>query len=284
MREKSYAKVNLAINVLNRLSNGYHDLDMINVSIRLHDTIIMKFHHDSEIRKITSNDENVPTDENNIVIKVIHKVQQTFKLNFGYEIHIIKRIQQQSGLGGGSGNAAAVLKILNKKFHLNMSAVQMINFIKPISSDAPYQLFSLTSRVRKTGNDVSPFDSKLKGKILIVKPKSGCSTKDVYAGLNLNDLIHPNINKVEKAMKEGDVDLLSRHVGNSLLESAMKLNPDIEPILKELKSFGFEIVGMSGSGSACFAYSKNKKLYRLAKAQLVKDNYDICKAYRIISL
>lgn len=284
MIEKSYAKVNMAINVINRLPDNYHNLDMINVSISLHDTIKVKFHHDENIKIITSNDVDLPTDETNIISKVIEKVKTVCKVKFGYEVNITKRISKESGLGGGSANAATMLKILNKKFHLKMTPIQMVNFIQTISSDAPYQLYNLPSRVSKKGSDVSPFESKIKGKLFIVKPKSGCNTKEVYANLNLDDLVHPNINKVERAMKEGDVALLSRHVGNSLLDAATKLNPDIEPILNELKGLGFEVVSMTGSGSACYGYSKNKQVYRLAKARFAKDNYDIFGAYKIINV
>ena len=281
MKEKSFAKINMALNVVKTLNNGYHDLDMINVSVRLHDTIKIKFNQTGEI-KLTSDDTNLPTDEKNTVVKVIQKVKNQFRLDFGCNIFIKKRIPQCSGLGGGSSNAAAVLNLLNKKFKLNMNSIQLINFIKPISSDAPYQLFTIPSRVKKTGEDLKPFECKFKGKLFVIKPKSGNSTKEVFENLKEDMLVHPNINKVERAMKDGDIMLLSKHVGNSLLETACSLNKDIEPLLKELRGIGFEIVGMSGSGSTCFAYSKNKKLYRLAKNHFVKEQYDICDNYRII--
>ena len=282
MREKSYAKINIALNVIKTLPNGYHDLDMINVSVKLHDTLKIKFNNTGEI-KVTSTDETLPTDERNTVVKIIQKVKEQFKLDFGCNVQIIKRISQQSGLGGGSGNAAAMLLALNKKFKLNMTPIQLINFVKPISSDAPYQLFTIPSRVKKTGEEVKPFDSKIKGKIFLIKPKSGNSTKEVFDTLNEETMGHPNINKVERAMKEGNIALLAKHCANSLTESAIALNKDVEPILKELKGMGFEVVGMSGSGSCCFAYSTNRKLYRLAKNHFVKENYDICDAYKIIN-
>lgn len=98
---------------------------------------------------MSSNDHHLPVDDTNTVVKIIQKVKQQFKLDFGCDVYIQKRIPQQSGLGGGSGNAAAILKLLNKKFKLKMTPVQMINFVKPISSDAPYQLINYPSRVKK---------------------------------------------------------------------------------------------------------------------------------------
>ena len=282
MKEKSYAKINMALNVIKKLPNGYHELDMVNVSIKLHDKIKIKWNQTGEI-KVVSNDTNLPIDDSNLIVKVIKKVKEQFKLDFGCEIFILKRIPQQSGLGGGSSNAATILSLLNKKFKLNMTPIQLINFIKPISSDAPYQLYTLPSRVKKTGEEVKPFECKIKGKLFVVKPKSGNDTKEVFTQLNEENLNHPNINKVERAMKENDIALLSKHVGNSLIETATSLNKDIQPILDSLKEIGFEVVGMSGSGSSCFAYSKNKKLYKVAKTKFTKDNYELCSAYRIIN-
>ena len=281
MKEKSYAKINVALNVVKALSNGYHELDMINVTIRLHDTIKVKFNKTGEI-KLSSNDHHLPVDDTNTVVKIIQKVKQQFKLDFGSDVYIQKRIAQQSGLGGGSGNAAAILKLLNKKFKLKMTPVQMINFVKPISSDAPYQLINYPSRVKKMGEDVKPFECKLKGKLFVIKPKSGNSTQKVFENLKDETMDHPNINKVERAMKDGNSELLSKHVTNSLLKSACELNKDIEPIIEKLKNLGFEVVSMSGSGSTCFAYSKNKKVYKAAKNYFVKDNYDVCKSYSFI--
>ena len=281
MKEKSYAKINMALNVVKTLQNGYHELDMINVSIRLHDTLKVKFNNSGQIR-LVSNDTQLPVDDTNTVVKIVKKVKDQFKLDFGCEIYIYKRIPQKSGLGGGSGNAAAILKLLNKKFKLKMTSIQMINFVKSVSLDAPYQLINFPSRVKKMGEIVKPFECKLKGKLFVIKPKSGNSTKEVYDNLKEEGMDHPNINKVERAMEEGNSELLSKHVGNSLYQSACEINKYIAPLIQKLKNIGFEVVSMTGSGSTCFAYSKNKKLYKIAKNTFVKDDYDICKSYTLM--
>lgn len=89
------------------------------------------------------------------------------------------------------------------------------------------------------GEDVKPFECKLKGKLFVIKPKSGNSTQKVFENLKDETMDHPNINKVERAMKDGNSELLSKHVTNSLLKSACELNKDIEPIIEKLKKFRF---------------------------------------------
>ena len=282
MKRTNCAKINLALNVVKKLPNGYHELDMVNVCVNLKDSVSIKFNKSGKIN-VTSNNENLPTDDKNVVVKVIEKVKDQFKLDFGCDVYINKNIPLNSGLGGGSGNAAATLKILNKKFKLNMSQIQLINFIKSISSDAPFQLVEYPSRVKGIGDIVKLINSNFHGKVLIVKPFEGNSTEEVFNNLNLETCSHPNINKVEKALMENNYSLLGKHVGNSLLESAVKSCPKISETIDALKDLGFEIVSLSGSGTSVFAMSKNKKLFKLAKATLNKDKYELVGVYNIFN-
>ena len=158
---------------------------------------------------------------------------------------------------------------------------QLINFIKSISSDAPFQLVEYPSRVKGIGDIVKLINSNFHGKVLIVKPFEGNSTEEVFNNLNLETCSHPNINKVEKALMENDYSLLGKHVGNSLLESAVKNCPKISETIDALKDLGFEIVSLSGSGTSVFAMSKNKKLFKLAKATFSKEKYELVGVYSI---
>lgn len=281
MKIKNYAKVNIALNVVKKLDNHYHELDMCNVCVSLKDTMNVRFHkHQDEIKIICKNDK-VPTDETNTMVQVIQKVKKQFHLQFGCEITLNKQIPLESGLGGGSGNAAALLELLNEHFKLKMNKLQMINFIKDISADACYLLTSVPARVKGCGEIIKPFKNHLTGKLFLVKPISGVETKKVYQAIKVNEVIHPNLNKICDAMRENDVDMLKKYIGNSLQAAAIQINPEIQTTLEKLKTCGFEIVSMSGSGSTCFAYSKNKKCYQLAKKVFSNPNYELAKAYTI---
>lgn len=281
MKAKNYAKVNLSLNVVRKLNNNYHELDMCNVCVSLKDTIKVVFHKDNEDVNIFCEQKQVPTDDSNTMIQVINKAKRQFNLHFGCDIYLDKKIPLQAGLGGGSGNAAAMLEVLNEHFRLKLSKLQMINFIKDISADACYLLTSVPARVKGCGEIIKPFKNKLKGKLFLVKPLSGVETKKVYQAIKVSEVTHPNLNKICDAMRNDDVGMLSKYIGNSLQEAAIQLNPEIKVILDQLKECGFEVVGMSGSGSACFAYSKNKKCYQIAKKKFVGGQYELAKAYTI---
>lgn len=281
---KSYAKINLSLNVLNKSKpKEMHNLDMINVCINLKDYIKIKF-LDDEYNDIVinSNNEDMPKDNDNLVYKVIEKFQKQFNMKFSCHVYILKNIPLNAGLAGGSSNAACVLKMLNRHFKTNMSLIQQARFIEPLTSDGPYMVVSKLSRVKGSGNVVEPINKSIKGKLFIVKPKLGCKTKEVFDNLSYQELIHPNINKVVEAIINDDINSLSNHVGNSLIGSATKLNDQIDDVLSRLKACGFEVVSMSGSGSTCFAYSKRKLPYKIALEIFKKENYDFIGTYKII--
>lgn len=284
MIKRSYCKINLALNVINKNKpNGLHDLDMFNICVSLYDVISLKFSNENDDIIITCNNPFVPLNESNLVYKVIEKFKKQFKLSFKVEVKIKKNIPLEAGLGGGSSNASCVLNMLDDYFKTNMSVTQKIKFIEPITSDGAYFILSTPSRVKGNGNNIIPIKSKLKGKVLLIKPKKGCSTKDVYSTIDYKTIPHPNINKIEQAIKDNDFTLLSKHVDNSLIDSACKANEEIEEVLSRLKTCGFEIVCMSGSGSSCFAISNSNKPYKLAKQIIHKENYELVKICKIIN-
>lgn len=285
MKKNSYAKLNIALNVTNRHKpKDFHDLDMLNVIIDLKDQIDIKFiKNDKNEIIIKCNNNLVPTDEKNLVYKVIEKFKKNFNLSFSCIVNITKNIPLQAGLAGGSSNAAATLKILNEHFKTSMSVLQLCRFLESLTADGPYMVVGKPCRVRGKGEKISVLTSKFKGKVLLVKPFLGCDTKSVYEGLDYVNLSHPNMNKVEEAIVKNDYELLAKHVDNSLLSSACKINNDIKDIILKMKECGFEIVSMTGSGSACFAMSKSSIPYKKAKKMIAPGDYEICKVYKIIT-
>jgi 4-diphosphocytidyl-2-C-methyl-D-erythritol kinase/energy-coupling factor transport system substrate-specific component len=163
-----------------------------------------------------------------------------------------------------------------------MSLKQKMKFIENITTDGPYMLVGLPCRVKGNGNIISPIKYNLKAKMLIVKPKIGCNTKDVFSSLDYKKLKRYNINKIQEALSNNDLDLLSSHIGNSLLPSAININKDILDVINRMKTCGFEIVSMSGSGSTCFAISKRKYPFKKAKEIFDKEKYDLIKVCKII--
>ena len=282
MKKNSYAKLNLALNVTNKQKpKDLHELDMVNLTLSLKDTVNIKFlEEESNKTIICCNNEKVPLNQDNLVYKVIEKFKKNFHLSFACIVTINKNIPLEAGLAGGSSNAAATLDILNSHFKTNMTVLQKIKFIQSITSDGPYMVVKSCCRVKGNGNIIEPIKTKFKANVLLVKPFSGCNTKEVYSNLDYKNLVRPNINKVVSSLKENNFIDLANYVDNSLCDSACKINEDIKDILNRLKACGFEIVSLTGSGSTCFAISNRKKPYKLAKQLLHKENYELIKVFK----
>ena len=279
MKEKSYAKLNIALNVTNKSKpSNFHDLDMLNICINLYDVIDIKFvnDHKKEIL-ISCNNKDLSTDEDNLIYKVVEKFIKQFNLDYSFEIKLTKNIPMQAGLGGGSSNAATTLNMLDKFFKTNMSFADKIKFLDSLTSDGPYFIETKPAKVKGKGNIVNYINGRINHPILIVKPNSGCDTKTIFSLLNYNKLTHPNMYKIEKAFEKNDFDTLANHIDNSLTDSAIKVNLDILDTINRLRACGFEIVSMTGSGSTVFAISNRKLPYKLYKKVLNKENYEIIK-------
>ena len=284
MKKNSYAKINLSLNIINNSKpKDFHDLDMINFTISLKDTIKLSINKKDSSNKtiITSNNPHVPTNNENIVYKVVEKFRKEKGYNFSCKIHINKKIPLEAGLAGGSGNAAVVLDMLDKFFKTKMVVEDKASFLETLTSDGPYMSHSCPCRVKGKGNLILPFKTDFKYKIFLVKPKSGCSTKEIYDSINYKKMDRPDIETLENALKENNFEEISKNIGNSLLISATKQNNDILDIITRLKTCGFNIVSMTGSGSACFAISNKSFPYKHAKEIFDKNNYELVGIYKI---
>ena len=282
MKRNSYAKINLSLDVLNKSKpKDYHELDMINLLVDLHDVVKIKIYPNRKDIVIKTNNDKVPTDSKNIVYKVITRFKEVTKKEFGIEVELIKNIPTEAGLGGGSSNAATVLSMLDKYFHIGMSNKQKVSFIASLTADGPFFIANKTARVKGIGDKINLIDSKLKAKVMIVKPYQGCSTKEIYGSLDYPNLVHPNNNKIETALLENNLDEIKKHACNSLQASAIRINNQISDVLTRLKVCGFDVVLMSGSGSSCFGISNKKAPFERALQIFNKDNYELVGIYKI---
>ena len=130
MKVKAHAKINLALDVVRRREDGYHDLEMVMAPISLHDLIYIDIIDEGII--IDSNNKRMPTDERNIMYKVAKRLIDDYNINAGVKIFIYKHIPTQAGLAGGSADGAAVLRAMNKLFHLNLSLEKLAEIGKEI--------------------------------------------------------------------------------------------------------------------------------------------------------
>lgn len=274
---KAYAKINLGINVINKdEKDSYHNLDMIVVPIELHDRIeieVLPFGFDT---LITSDDKELPTDETNIVYKVEKALQEKCQYKEKLRIHIHKIIPVGAGLGGGSADGAAVLIGINKLLKLKLSLDELCQIGLKVGSDIPFCLRNIASRVQGKGNILTPIKQKKKHEVLIVFPKQGLSTKDVYINYDkVGSTSFADIEGIINALEKDDLVLLKKSMANQLEDSAADLYPGLLPIKKEMISEGLDNVVMSGSGSSLFSISSDKKLIRKVYANLISKGYNV---------
>lgn len=271
---RSPAKINICLNVVGKQPDGYHQLDMVILPLAMHDSMLFTEIKKGEDNFVTIDDYSMGPITYNLASSAIEKLQKLKGFNNAFRVSIHKVIPMQSGLGGGSSNAALTLVALNKYLKLGFTDEELIQIGKPLGADIPFFIMGKPARCRGIGEQLDFVNIKNNYHVLIVKPNEGCSTKGVYEVSDTMDLPTGNVEKVIEALETGNDDLLAESIFNALEEPAMSLVPEIRVIKQKLYDAGLKIVQMTGSGSAVFALSTDlKQLRKVAKMLDEKDHY-----------
>ena len=271
---RSYAKINLCLNITGKRKDGYHELDMIMVPISLHDSLVVDLLKKSPDNFVTVDDFSIGTFNYNLATFSIDKLRSIYHFDEKFRILIHKVIPIQAGLGGGSSNAACSLRAVNDLLDLGASDEELMEIGKTLGCDIPFFVKCVPARCRGLGEILEPIEIKNNYYVLLVKPEAGCSTREVYLAADSMDLPVCDVDNVIKALKEGDDDLLAASMGNALQAPAISLVPQIQTIIDELKACGLKIVQQTGSGSAVFALSTDKKLLKKVLKQF-ENKYQV---------
>lgn len=277
---RALAKINLAIDVLGKREDGYHKIDMVTIPLKLHDSIeITPFPANSGLETyLYCDDPTIVCNESNLAYKALNAMRDNFRVNGHFRMMIHKRIPVQAGLGGGSADAAAVIKALDNYMHDSNENKDEIErkLALSIGSDVPFCLYNKTCRVEGIGEKLTPIKVKHPYHVLIVKPNVGLSTRSVYEAFDMCEceIKHPNIEELINALEIDDEDKIEKNLINVLSVPAIKALPLIQELLDKMKIMGLKLSGMSGTGSACFAIHKDKKLLERAFNIFNKDNYE----------
>lgn len=266
---ESYAKINLALDILYKRDDGYHEINTIMQQIDLKDRVVIR-NKDSGI-DIQCNNKDVPIDRNNLVYKAWEKIREKTGINRGVGIIIDKKIPIAAGLAGGSSNGGAVLKGLNLLWDLNLSDEELMEIGKKIGADVPFCIMGGTAWARGIGEKLT----KLKGfsgyNILLANVGIPVSTEWVYKNMNLKS-IHKRIDieKVIKYMEEGNLLKLGQSIENVMESVVMTKYPQVKMVKEDMIKFGALGSLMSGSGPTVFGlFDDEEKLYR-CKRELEK--------------
>lgn len=266
MKLKGYAKINLALDVVGKREDGYHLLKMIMQNIDLYDEI------EVEIQKegitIVCDKPYVPVDERNIAYKAAKLFMDKYNIKSGVKINIIKNIPVSAGLAGGSTDGAAVLKAMNNLFNINASIYELMELGVKLGADVPYCIKGGTAICEGIGEKVTPLNKFKDVIIILVKPPFGVSTKEVYAGLDINKINkHVEMDALIDAMNDKNLEIVSKKMKNHLENVTLKKHKILIGLKKELLSQGAVGTMMSGSGPSVFAIFDD-----MMKAQKTYEN------------
>ena len=248
---KAPAKINLTLDVLYKRPDNYHEVEMIMTTVDLADRIGLEPRADGEI-KIISTDRFVPNDERNFAYQAAKLLKDTYGITEGVSIKIDKEIPIAAGLAGGSSDAAATLRGLNEMWNLNLTMDQLAEHGAKIGSDVSFCIYGGTALATGRGEKIKELPAPPTCWVVLAKPKIGVSTADVYGGLKLEGIEHPNTKQMIKAIEKQDYELLCKSLGNVLETVTFKLHPEVITIKEQMQRFGADAVLMSGSGPTVF--------------------------------
>lgn len=249
------AKINLALDVLNRRPDGYHTVRMIMQSLSLCDTLTLRKTENPGIALVAQNPHHFPDvtwDEHNLIYKAAKLFMDTCSVEGGVQITIDKQIPSAAGLAGGSSDAAATLKGMNQLFEQNLSMEELQKLGVKLGADVPYCLQLGTALSEGIGEVLTPLKPAPALYCTLVKPAAAVSTKYVYEHLNLAEAQHPDIDAALAAINSGDVQKLCANLDNILEPVARTLCPEVAEIEEKLREMGALGACMSGSGPTVF--------------------------------
>ena len=267
---KAYAKINLMLDILSRLENGYHDLYMIMQSVSLHDVVTVEKTDTKDI-KITCDVPSIPTDEKNIAYKAAKAFFDYTKTdNPGITIDIKKNIPHAAGLAGGSTDGAAVIVALGKIFSLNLREKDIIAIGSKVGADAPFCALGGTMLAQYTGTVLSHLPDLDLPYIIIVKPSQDVSTAEAYAAFDSAERVrHLDKNGMLQAVLNGEKDKVYEKVGN-VFEQFIDVTERV--LIKDImRKFGAKSACMSGSGPSVFGIFEDKDKAEACLSELKKS-------------
>ena len=265
--ENAYAKINLYLDVIRRRDDGFHDINSVMHTVTLCDMISLTSSPSNNGRiNITSDVSGLENGENNLIYKSAVKYIRKFNINDNLDIELKKRIPIGAGLGGGSSDAAATLRALNKIYGLATDE-QMLEIAAEIGSDVPFCLVGGCAVCGGRGEIMTPIDLNLCGKDVVIAIGEGrVSTPRAYA------LLDEKFNNFTDPGEKNEFDDTNIFAGYNIFESVIDLS-DIESIKKIMSKNNAETTLMSGSGPSVFGIFSNTNIAKKTVKELEKCGF-----------
>ena len=272
--EQAPAKINLTLEILGLREDGYHEIRSLMQTLTLSDRLELRLLEEDEL-VLTCSDDSLSCGEDNLVLKAARLLKKTYRVQQGAAMFLEKVIPIEAGMAGGSSDAAATLRGLNRLWGLNLPMERLEEIGARIGSDIPFCIHGGTALVTGRGEQVQEVRGPKEESVLIVKPDFGASTKMVYGAWDANhppeDLVDRSAQLLESLTLDGGG--YKAYLHNDLQAITVALLPEVGLILERMrKSTPYAL--MSGSGPTCFCMGDNA---------IIKELYDeFSKGYRSV--
>ncbi|MDR1619564.1 MAG: 4-(cytidine 5'-diphospho)-2-C-methyl-D-erythritol kinase [Clostridiales bacterium] len=269
------AKLNLALDVLNKRADGYHELDMLMVSVSLYDTLSMQPSSTSHVSYT-----GMAAPQNDTVTRALAAYRMRTRRHCGARVQVQKRIPTEAGLGGGSADAAAALRGM-QRFYGALSSEALLDAALEVGTDVPYCLHNDACRAGGVGEKLIYLRTpRLPLWFLILKPQSGISTSRLFSTLRL-PVAHPRVDLAQQALVTANSALLGSLLQNALQPAACAILPEIDALCNALLQRGALGAAMTGSGSALFGLFASEQTARRAQTHFSDCAFHfVCKSIR----
>ncbi|MBP5255018.1 MAG: 4-(cytidine 5'-diphospho)-2-C-methyl-D-erythritol kinase [Lachnospiraceae bacterium] len=302
--EHAYAKINLTLEVTGRRPDGYHEVRMAMQQVSLHDRVLLRRTEEAGI-VMTCNDPGLPTDGRNLMVRAAEALFRRYGIPGGLTMALEKRIPVSAGLAGGSSDAAAVLRGVNRLYGLGLSVEELCETGIRLGADIPFCIRGGTLLAEGIGERLSPLPHCPRLHLLLVKPPSGVSTPEVYAGFDRMNAAaghgekQPDGVGAERADGAGSkpeqpdrfaADAVRENPASRMREALLLRSPeavaealynDLQPVTQEMRPAVGEIVRflrgngalnalMSGSGPTVFGLFETPEKARIARRKALR--------------
>ena len=273
--EKAHAKINLSLDITGKRANGYHDVRMIMQTLELCDEL--SFEKGESGVRLTTDDEMLNKEQaegsDNLVIKAANKLSEAVGRTFDVNISLKKNIPIAAGMAGGSADAAAALRGLNRLFDLGLSNDELREIAVKIGADVPFCVEGGLALCEGIGEKLTPLKGPKRLKVLICKPNIFVSTKDVYVAYDKETHpYHPDVDEMAEALEDEDILKTAKLLGNTLESVTKSAHPVIGEIEKSMLDTGALNSIMTGSGPTVFGIFNDEALL-LKGEQRLKESY-----------
>lgn len=263
--EKAPAKINLGLDTTQRYLDGSPQWDMVMTSVDLADYVRVTTHQDNHEITVSTDSGFLPNDARNLAFQAVHILKNRFHQTDGVHVEIKKHIPVAAGLGGGSADAAAVLRALNSIWSLGLTMQELAKLSLTIDSDVPYCIYNQTARVTGHGEKIELLPSFNHYSIVIAKPKISVSTPVILRQIDYDALDHLDIDALVDGIKDGDRHKIIANMGNVLEPVTSQNYPEIKRLKGKMLDLGADAAQMSGTGPTVFAVCE--KLSRAKRLQ-----------------